>query len=476
MIADCVQSSLIPTDTVALWRAATLDCLAQLLGTANITLGHVEELLEAQSRKLMLPILRAAAQAMAAQQLFVCPVCGKPLAMEAKKRPRTLDSVFGALGFKRDYGWCPKCKQYFHPADHAMGLAPGAAATPRVQEIAARLSARSPYAQASKDASRLTGVSVNPSTLHREALRQADKAIQCREADVALSKTLEGAAQLSARSQTASLNPFTLIIEIDAWNIRERDDWGATDTLRAKGIEPERWHWVYTATVFRLDQRTQTQSGRPAITQRKYVATRQGLDEFTHQLYAEALSCGLLNAKEVLVIADGAIWIWNLAQSRFKEAKQRVDLYHVKEHLHELARALHPQDAQAREQWLAPLLRYLESRNDGALDVLCELKDVSLKLNNLTSAQHEAIDREIGYFTTHHKRMDYKRGKAAGEPVGSGAVESTARQYQTRFKCTGQYWTLAGDESLLALATLDRNDRWHRLYPHIPAQSSGPQN
>ena len=344
MISDCVKSSLIPTDTVALWRAATLDCLAQLLGTANITLGHVEELLETQSRKLMLPILAAAA----AQQLFVCPVCGKPLQREAKMRPRTLDSVFGALGFKRDYGWCPKCEQYFHPADHA--------------------------------------------------------------------------------------------------------------------------------TVFRLDQRTQTQSGRPLITQRKYVATRQGLDEFTRQLYAETLSCGLPNAKEVLVIADGAIWIWNLAQSRFKEAKQRVDLYHVKEHLHELARALHPEDAQARERWLAPLLRYLESRNDGALDVLRELKDLSLKLKNLTGAQQAAIDREIGYFTTHHKRMDYKRGKAAGEPVGSGAVESTARQYQTRFKCVGQYWTLVGDEALLALATLDRNDRWHRLYPHIPAQSSKSQN
>ena len=162
MIPDTVKTSLISTDTVGLWTTTTLDCLTQLLSRANITLGHLEELLESQSRKLMLPILAAAAQAMADQQSFLCPVCGKLLQMEAKKRRRTLDSVFGALTFKRDYGWCPKCKEYFHPADHAMGLAPGAAATPRVQEIAARLSVRSPYAQASKDASRLTGVSVNP--------------------------------------------------------------------------------------------------------------------------------------------------------------------------------------------------------------------------------------------------------------------------------------------------------------------------
>jgi hypothetical protein len=88
------------------------------------------------------------------------------------------------------------------------------------------------------------------------------------------------------------------------------------------------------------------------------------------------------------------------------------------------------------------------------------------RLQHLTTAQQETLDQEIGYFTTHHQPMDYKQAKANGEPLGSGPVESTARQYQTRFKCTGQFWTLEGDESPLALATLYRNERWHRLYPH----------
>lgn len=38
--------------------------------------------------------------------------------------------------------------------------------------------------------------------------------------------------------------PFTLVMEIDAWNIRERDDWGQSQEQRTKGIEPARWHWV----------------------------------------------------------------------------------------------------------------------------------------------------------------------------------------------------------------------------------------
>ena len=48
-----------------------------------------------------------------------------------------------------------------------------------------------------------------------------------------------------------------MIIQMDAWNIRERDDWGRSAVLRRAGQEPERWHWVYTGTCFRLDHRAQ---------------------------------------------------------------------------------------------------------------------------------------------------------------------------------------------------------------------------
>jgi hypothetical protein len=466
MISDTVNPNLIPNQSLLAWAQAAQASVTALLQRPRINLGHLEELLETQARKLMLPILRAAAHVLAAQQPFQCPVCQEPLRAEAKQRLRGVDSVFGSFGLKRAYGWCPGCRSYWHPADQALGLQPQAPASPRVQEIAALMSIRSPYALAAQDAQRLTGLSPSPSFLHRETQRQGQRAIELRQRDIALSRTPQGVVQLSARSATADLGPFTLIIEIDAWNIRERDDWGKTRKLRRKGQEPERWHWVFTGTIFRLDQRGQTQSGRRVITQRGYVATREGLEAFTQQIYAEALLRGLLNAQEVLIIADGAIWIWNLADDRFKGAKQRVDLFHVKEHLYELAHTLHGKGTEEARQWLQPLLGFLDRRKDGALDVLHHLEELRLSPKPLTPAQQKALDGEIGYFTTHQERMDYKQAKANGEPVGSGVVESTARQYQTRFKCTGQYWTLQGDEALLALATLKRNERWHLLFPH----------
>jgi len=223
---------------------------------------------------------------------------------------------------------------------------------------------------------------------------------------------------------------------------------------------------VYTGTVFRLDQRGTTESGRPVIADRGYVATRQGIDSFKRQLYAEALQRGFLTAETVLILADGAIWIWNLAGDRFKDAKQRVDLHHVQEHLWTLAGELHGKGTPKARAWVTPYLRWLEKRKDGALDVIGSLEQLHQNIEEFSRKERKAIAREMEYFREHQDRMDYKNGKALGQPVGSGAIESTCSQYQRRFKLTGQFWTLAGDEAFLALATLHRNGRWHRLFSH----------
>ena len=103
------------------------------------------------------------------------------------------------------------------------------------------------------------------------------------------------------------LEPYQMIIQIDAWNIRERDEWGKNRSLRRAGREPERWHRVYTGTCFRQDHRGKTAGGRPVISERGFVATRAGIAGLRGQLHAEALRRGLGQAAGALVIADGAV-------------------------------------------------------------------------------------------------------------------------------------------------------------------------
>jgi hypothetical protein len=76
------------------------------------------------------------------------------------------------------------------------------------------------------------------------------------------------------------------------------------------------------------------------------------------------------------------------------------------------------------------------------------------------------VSQEIAYLNAHQERMDYRAGRRAGEPIGSGPVEATCRQAQCQFKRPGQSWTTVGDEALLGLETFWRNDRWSLLFPH----------
>lgn len=217
------------------------------------------------------------------------------------------------------------------------------------------------------------------------------------------------------------------------------------------------------APVFCLDHRGRTAGGRPVITERGFVATRGGIDALRAQLHAEAIRRGLGQAAGALVIADGAVWIWRLADDRFPEARQRLDFYHAVQHLAAVGQALYGEDRAKLQAWLRPLVRQL--KNDSAVKVVRVLAD-ALAAMPAGTAQAK-VQTEVDYFHTHETRMDYRAARRRGEPLGSGAIAATCRQYQCRFKRTGQFWTQHGDESLLCLDTFWRNGRWSWLFPHV---------
>ena len=54
-------------------------------------------------------------------------------------------------------------------------------------------------------------------------------------------------------------------------------------------------------------------------------------------LYIEAWRRGWSRARQKVVLSDGAIWIWNLADQHFPGAIQIVDLYDARQHIWKLA-------------------------------------------------------------------------------------------------------------------------------------------
>jgi hypothetical protein len=127
---------------------------------------------------------------------------------------------------KRLRGWCRRCQAWRYPADPALGLNDTGGASPSVQEMAALTVSKMPVKEASAVIERLTGVKLPPATLDREARRQGQRADRKREQLDEQMRTGQGAHQMLALPP----EPFTLVIELDAWNIRERDDWSIACT------------------------------------------------------------------------------------------------------------------------------------------------------------------------------------------------------------------------------------------------------
>jgi hypothetical protein len=451
---------------IGVWQERLKAGLNRSLQASDETMGHLEEEIFHKTRDLQRAVLEEAAQKKAQGAPPHCPVCSSKLTRITHGHERSYQTRFGMVRIRRARGWCRRCKCWRFPADHLLGLAETGSCSPGVQEMAALAASKLPIAEASAVIERLTGVKLPRATLDREARRQGKRAQDTRQKmDEQMSRGAGGGQLLPELRHQERAEPFTLVIELDAWNIRERNDeqWGRTEELRRAGEEPKWWHWVYGGTCFRLSQRVQTPGGRAMILSRGTVMTREGIDALKQQLWAEAMRHGLGQAKDVLVVADGAVWIWNLTEDRFAQARQRLDPWHALQHLWAVAHALHPEDEAAAAAWLKPLKdKLLDSK---AVEVIGQLDEV---LKTLEGPKREAVEAERNYLENNRNRLDYSGAKERGEPLGSGAMESTCKQYQCRFHRSGQFWTTEGDEALMCLETFWRNGRWSLVFPHVP--------
>ena len=143
------------------------------------------------------------------------------------------------------------------------------------------------------------------------------------------------------------------------------------------------------------------------------------------------------------VIADGAVWIWNVAADRFPDAIGGLDFHHASQNLWVVAHELFGEGTPEARAWVEPLLHQLN--HGGEAGVLETLEDLIGLCQELDAEAQAAIEGKVAYFEEHREHLHYQQLERQGCPKGSGAMESTCSQFQDRFKRTGQFWTLAGE-------------------------------
>ena len=102
------------------------------------------------------------------------------------------------------------------------------------------------------------------------------------------------------------------------------------------------------------------------------VARRGGLDILG--VDGPVTGPGLATLRAVVVLGDGARWIWTAAAEQFGERLEIVDWYHASEHVWTVARAVFGEGTAAAENWVAVSLGGLWSA--GAEAVLARLREL----------------------------------------------------------------------------------------------------
>lgn len=245
------------------------------------------------------------------------------------------------------------------------------------------------------------------------------------------------------------------VLMLDGWQVRQRGPgWGKRKTKESR-VE---WHEWKTGVYYPHEQCARTAGGRGIIAGKIVIGWQGDPVEFGGRLHWEALRGGLGRARARLVVGDGAAWIWNVAQDRWKGSAELLDFYHASEHLWSLSRALNGDDETAAAQWAEPLRHQLRHGRE---------KQVIAKIAALKVPKGEAgkvVAREQNYFASHAGRMNYRTIDRRGWPIGSGTVESACRQRQCRFKRPGQFWTPKGMRHLSALTEARHNNHWNELW------------
>ena len=366
-------------------------------------------------------------------------------------RDKTVDTVLGPVRLRRAWYHCAACGHGSAPRDEQLGTA-GQGMSPGLRKMTARAAAAVPFAAAARLISELAGITMTGRRAGRRAEadgRAAAAVIEARSAAVA-------ARQVSW--VPGGDPPDKLYIAIDGTGV----PMVAAETAGRDGKgEDGKAHTREVKMAVAFTQATVDAEGFPVRdpASSSYLATFAPAAGFGTLMAAEARRRGAGRARQTAILGDGAAWIWNLASQHFPAATQIVDLFHAREHVHDLGKIVEFLLGTGYGDWLAARLTELDAGDIPAL--LAAARALPL-------ATRKARDRDkaLHYFETNAPRMHYARYRALGLFTGSGVVEAGCKSViGQRLKLSGMHWTENGAAGILTLRCQEASGRWDETWP-----------
>ena len=340
-----------------------------------------------------------------------CPRCGRRANLLGVRKRYVVASV-KTMHVPRHVYYCRACKHTFAPLDAALDME-HRQESKSVRQWCARLGAALPYAESAALLAHLTNVSLDAATIE-------DLCVDAGRKLVAIQRT---------RGKAGEPPNGPLYVGIDGANMRVRD--------------PKRpWQEVRVGTVFT------TQAGQegPELAKKEYVSVLGFLEEFGSVVWACAERWGVMAAKLVVVLGDGAKENWGIAAMHFPGAIEILDFYHACQHLKAVRDACFAVEGGDGDTWLdtqcSALKRGLWHQVVAAME----------ELATGGTERRKAVARELAYFRNNQQRMRYAYFSRLGLYIGSGVVESGCKMVVTRrMKVSGARWNPERAQAILCL-------------------------
>ncbi len=372
--------------------------------------------------------------------------CGQRMNSRGRRRKR-LVSTLGHVPFGRSFYQCPDCHQGRFPDDERLDIV-DTSYSPGVRRLMARAGSQTSFEQAAEDLLCYAGLEVEPREIERVA-----EAVG-RQVEQWLGEE-QGQILRTGPAVTPALNPQAkFYISFDGTGVPVRkDELAGRAGKQADGSARTREAKLGCVfTQIGLDKEGRPQRAPDSTT---YVGAIESSSLFGWRIYAEAVRRGLDQAREVIVLTDGARYNRTIVQTHFPGARHIVDLFHAYEHLTKIAEILWGPEAQAPQRW-----RDLLEAGD-----IEQLVSLAGQRPPPTAKGIKSLRKELNYFknnTAHMRYAEYRRQKYF---VGSGVMEAGCRTLVgERLKQSGMHWSVRGANAIIALRCCILSDRFEDFW------------
>ena len=364
-------------------------------------------------------------------------------------RDKEVLTVLSSVAVRRAYYHCARCETGLLPKDRELDIV-GTSLSPGVRRMVGWVGGKEPFAPGCEDLEALAGVMVPTKQVERvsEELGGRIQSVRKQEQEAILSGKLAPLLTGVPKLYIAIDGTGVPVVPRETEGRRGKDASGKAKTREAK------LGCVFTQT-------RQDAEGYPIrdANSTSYVGAIETSQAFGLRIYAEAVRRGLRQAQKVIVLGDGAVWIWEIATEHFPFATQIVDLYHARQRLADLGKIIYGPTSEKARQWTAARKDQLD---DG------DVEAVVMSMERLRPREHlirEEVRKAIDYFLTNKERMRYAEFRRQGFFVGSGVVEAGCKTIMgLRLKQSGMRWTVRGANAIIALRCCQLSGRWEEFW------------